>query len=101
MRTSRWSSRISVHIRISGYLPHCGRGLHRSGGGTIRFKSNGSALNTPEVEVEDWLPSGPVVLGLTAGASTPNNKIGEAVERVLRTRGITPAEMQTAGAASP
>jgi 4-hydroxy-3-methylbut-2-enyl diphosphate reductase IspH len=28
------------------------------------------------------------VVGLTAGASTPNNKIGEAVELLLRTRGI-------------
>jgi hypothetical protein len=25
---------------------------------------------------------------MTAGASTPNNKIGEAIERVLWTRGI-------------
>jgi 4-hydroxy-3-methylbut-2-enyl diphosphate reductase IspH len=32
------------------------------------------------------------VVGLTAGASTPNNKIGEAVELVLRTRGIEVAE---------
>lgn len=67
--------------------------------GTIRFKPNGSAFDTPEIEAEDWLPTGPVVLGLTAGASTPNNKIGEAMERVLRTRGLAPAEMEAAGAA--
>jgi 4-hydroxy-3-methylbut-2-enyl diphosphate reductase IspH len=30
-------------------------------------------------------------VGLTAGASTPNNKIGEAVSRVLQTRGLDPA----------
>jgi 4-hydroxy-3-methylbut-2-enyl diphosphate reductase IspH len=29
-----------------------------------------------------------VVVGLTAGASTPNVKIGEAVERLLRVRGL-------------
>jgi 4-hydroxy-3-methylbut-2-en-1-yl diphosphate reductase len=40
------------------------------------------------VEAEDWLPAGPLVVGLTAGASTPNNKIGETVELLLRTRGI-------------
>jgi 4-hydroxy-3-methylbut-2-en-1-yl diphosphate reductase len=40
------------------------------------------------MEAEDWLPGGPLVVGLTAGASTPNNKIGEAVELLLRTRGI-------------
>jgi 4-hydroxy-3-methylbut-2-enyl diphosphate reductase len=56
--------------------------------GTIRFKPNGSPFDTPEVEAEDWLPAGPVTIGLTAGASTPNNKIGEAVELILRTRGI-------------
>jgi 4-hydroxy-3-methylbut-2-en-1-yl diphosphate reductase len=56
--------------------------------GTIRFKPAGTPAGTPEVEAEDWLPPGPLVVGLTAGASTPNNKIGEAVERLLATRGI-------------
>ncbi|HEX6039983.1 4-hydroxy-3-methylbut-2-enyl diphosphate reductase [Longimicrobium sp.] len=56
--------------------------------GTIRFKPAGSPLDAPEVEAEDWLPAGPLVVGITAGASTPNVKIGEAVERLLRTRGI-------------
>jgi 4-hydroxy-3-methylbut-2-enyl diphosphate reductase len=47
----------------------------------------------PEVAEERWLPDGPVQLGITAGASTPNNKIGEAVLRVLQIRGIrTPEE---------
>jgi 4-hydroxy-3-methylbut-2-enyl diphosphate reductase len=56
--------------------------------GTIRFKPAGTPLDAPEVEAEDWLPAGALTVGLTAGASTPNNKIGEAVERLLRTRGI-------------
>lgn len=56
--------------------------------GTIRFKPTGSPVNTPEVEAEGWLQSGPITVGMTAGASTPNNKIGEAIELVLRTRGI-------------
>ena len=56
--------------------------------GTIRFKPAGTPLDAPEVEAEDWLPEGPVVVGLTAGASTPNVKIGEAVERLLRVRGL-------------
>ena len=55
---------------------------------TIRFKPSGTPADTPEMEAEDWLPDGPLVVGLTAGASTPNNKIGEAVELLLRTRGI-------------
>ena len=36
----------------------------------------------------DWLPARPFNLGITAGASTPNNKIGEAVLRVLGIRGV-------------
>ncbi|SVB72701.1 uncharacterized protein METZ01_LOCUS225555, partial [marine metagenome] len=35
-----------------------------------------------------WLPEGPFELGMTAGASTPNNKIGEALVRVLQIRGL-------------
>jgi 4-hydroxy-3-methylbut-2-enyl diphosphate reductase len=60
--------------------------------GTIRFKPAGTPLDAPEAEAEDWLPPGPLVVGLTAGASTPNNKIGEAVERLLRTRGVAVEE---------
>ncbi len=45
-----------------------------------------------EVEVAGWLSgAGPVRVGVTAGASTPNNKIGQAVGRVFSTRGIDPA----------
>ena len=46
--------------------------------------------HAPEVVARDWLPDGPFELGITAGASTPNNKIGEAVARMLRIRGIDP-----------
>jgi len=55
---------------------------------TIRFKPAGTPLDSAEVEAEDWLPAGRLIVGLTAGASTPNNKIGEAVARMLKTRGI-------------
>ena len=64
--------------------------------GTIRFKPNGSPFDTPEVVAEDWLPVGAAVIGITAGASTPNNKIGEALERVLQTRGLEPVGLETA-----
>jgi len=64
---------------------------------TIRFKPSGTPFDAPEMEAEDWLPDGPLVVGLTAGASTPNNKIGEAVELLLRTRGI-PLEEPAAAA---
>jgi 4-hydroxy-3-methylbut-2-enyl diphosphate reductase len=54
--------------------------------GTIRHKPELSA-DSPEVLTRAWLPAGPITLGLSAGASTPNNKIGETVERILATRG--------------
>jgi 4-hydroxy-3-methylbut-2-enyl diphosphate reductase len=50
--------------------------------------------DAPEVEENDWLPSGPFQAGITAGASTPNNKIGEAVLRLLKVRGIEPPESE-------
>lgn len=45
-----------------------------------------------DVATSDWLPAtGDVVVGITAGASTPNNKIAETVARVFRMRGVDPA----------
>ena len=55
--------------------------------GAIRHKPE-LAATAPERVEKDWLPEGPFTLGLTAGASTPNNKIGEALLRVLRIRGV-------------
>jgi 4-hydroxy-3-methylbut-2-enyl diphosphate reductase len=43
-----------------------------------------------------WLPSGKAVIGITAGASTPNNRIGEVVERVLEFRGLPIQELPLA-----
>jgi 4-hydroxy-3-methylbut-2-en-1-yl diphosphate reductase len=54
---------------------------------TIRHKPELDA-EAPEVEEREWLPAGPLTLGFTAGASTPNNKIGQTLERVLATRGL-------------
>jgi 4-hydroxy-3-methylbut-2-enyl diphosphate reductase len=57
--------------------------------GSIRFRPAG--LHHREEIARSWLaPVGPVRIGLTAGASTPNNKIGEAVARIFATRGIVP-----------
>jgi 4-hydroxy-3-methylbut-2-enyl diphosphate reductase len=55
---------------------------------TIRHKP----LDIPgEIESRDWLPAGPLIIGVTAGASTPNNEIGRAIERILEFRGHGPA----------
>jgi len=49
-----------------------------------------------EVAREGWLPEGEVTVGLTAGASTPNNVVGEVVERILAVRGRTTDELTAA-----
>jgi 4-hydroxy-3-methylbut-2-enyl diphosphate reductase len=47
-----------------------------------------------EVSARDWLPrTAELRVGLTAGASTPNNKIGETVARIFAARGIDPASI--------
>ena len=43
-------------------------------------------------ESKAWLPSGPLRLGVTAGASTPNSKVGEVIGRLLEFRGTVPAD---------
>jgi len=41
-----------------------------------------------EVIHEDWWPTtAPLTIGVTAGASTPNNKIGDAVVRLFELNG--------------
>ncbi len=52
--------------------------------GAIRHRPVGapSTAAVPERITHDWLPGGRVALGLTAGASTPNNIVGEVIERL-------------------
>jgi 4-hydroxy-3-methylbut-2-enyl diphosphate reductase len=42
-----------------------------------------------EVETRDWLPSGKIVVGITAGASCPNNLIEDTIRRLFELRGIS------------
>ena len=62
-------------------------GADRIEGRTLRHRPVG--VDHREVAAEDWLPEGPVTVGLTAGASTPNNVVGEVVKRILSLRGQT------------
>jgi 4-hydroxy-3-methylbut-2-enyl diphosphate reductase len=51
----------------------------------IRHKQIGAA---EIITTSNWLRDGSLKIGMTAGASTPNNKIGEALERLLTLRGV-------------
>lgn len=42
-----------------------------------------------EIETENWLPDGEVVVGITAGASCPNNLIEQSITRLLELRGFS------------
>src|SRR6476660_9152117 len=49
-----------------------------------------------EVIANDWLPKGKVVVGITAGASCPNNLIEETLVRLYELRGISREELEAA-----
>ena len=53
--------------------------------GSIRHRPVG--MHATEERHEHWLPEGRLTIGITAGASTPNNKIGETIERIAALRG--------------
>jgi 4-hydroxy-3-methylbut-2-enyl diphosphate reductase len=64
------------------------------------FVVNASCLESPseirhfdthrkeEIISRDWMPSGPVTLGITAGASCPGNLIEDVLRRFLELRGL-------------
>lgn len=55
--------------------------------GTIRYRAAGK--DHRELVSHEWLPrEGKVRVGITAGASTPNNRIGEAIANILAVRGL-------------
>ena len=94
-----------VMIVIGGYnssntnhLAHMCRGYTRTfhidnaacidlGTGAIHHKPELDP-HTPEAVDWDWLPAGPFQLGITAGASTPDNEIGRTLARVLELKGL-------------
>jgi 4-hydroxy-3-methylbut-2-enyl diphosphate reductase len=42
-----------------------------------------------EIETRDWLPPGNITVGITAGASCPNNLIEDVIHRLFELRGIS------------
>jgi len=49
-----------------------------------------------EIVTENWLPAGPIIVGITAGASCPNNLIEDTILRVYQLRGIPSNEVLVA-----
>lgn len=48
-----------------------------------------------EVETQNWLPTGKITVGITAGASCPNNLIEDAIRRLFELRGVSVQELLT------
>src|SRR5437763_1116747 len=46
-----------------------------------------------EIETQNWLPAGQVTVGITAGASCPNNLIDDAIRSLFDLRGISVQEV--------
>jgi 4-hydroxy-3-methylbut-2-enyl diphosphate reductase len=46
-----------------------------------------------EVETCDWLPAGKITVGITAGASCPNNLIEDTIRRLFELRGVSVQEL--------
>ncbi|RMG06689.1 MAG: 4-hydroxy-3-methylbut-2-enyl diphosphate reductase [Planctomycetota bacterium] len=66
----------AFHVDGPGELASCEEIYHQPLGSKERVLARG------------WLPQGPVTVGITAGASTPNRIVGETIERLLEVRGI-------------
>jgi len=50
-----------------------------------------------EIVTGAWLPDGPLTLGLTAGASTPDSVVGDVLDRILALRGKTAVDLTRHG----
>jgi len=49
--------------------------------------------NHEEMETNNWLPDGKITVGITAGASCPNNLIEDAIRRLFDLRGVSVQEL--------
>jgi 4-hydroxy-3-methylbut-2-enyl diphosphate reductase len=70
----------TYHIDAPGCIEEAG----------IRHRPVRQAL---EILTAAWLPEGPVTLGLTAGASTPDSVVGDVLDRILAMRGKTAVDL--------
>ena len=50
-----------------------------------------------EIEAHDWLPARKLTVGITAGASCPNNLIEDAIRRLFELRGISVQQLLASG----
>jgi len=52
-----------------------------------------SMQKSAEIEADNWLPGGDITVGITAGASCPNNLIEETIRRLFELRGVSAEQL--------
>jgi len=65
----------TFHITEPGCLTSATEIRHRPIGAS-------STAGVSEIVTRNWLPAGPLTVGLTAGASTPNSVVGQVIDRL-------------------
>jgi len=87
---------IAEEEHVPGYHIDCGDRIGEVGGDATN-KIQHKPLDTPPAKAmmdeglevtEGFLPEGPVTIGVTSGASTPDKMVGEALMRILAVRGL-------------
>jgi 4-hydroxy-3-methylbut-2-enyl diphosphate reductase len=68
---------IAIEEGIPSY--HIDSAARIGPGNRVEHKPLGQALEW----VEDWLPEGPIVVGVTSGASTPDKVVEDVIEKIL------------------
>jgi 4-hydroxy-3-methylbut-2-enyl diphosphate reductase len=104
---------LDVMIVIGGYNSSNTQALTRQSAGSLpTFHISGPGCIAPEgirhrsvgspeeVTTPGWLPAGAVTVGLTAGASTPNNVVGEVVAKLVALRGWAAQDLAPVDAAA-
>ncbi len=61
--------------------------------GTIRHQK---IMGTELLTTADWLPDGPLTIGMTAGASTPDASVGQVATRIMLLAGLDPEQAAAA-----
>lgn len=73
---------ISLHNGIPSY--HIDRAECIGPGNRIKHKKLHSSLEV----VEDWLPPGAIIVGITSGASTPDKVVADAIQKIFEIKTV-------------